>query len=348
MTEIATSVPELTTVDEPLLSPTQATALAPSAGGDRPPSRVPMLLGLFAGRRGASMVVRQNVALQLEDYREAWGYSLPVVVIETLWNLAFVVVSFVTLFWIAREEDNAELRVWICGYSMLCVVNAVLVVLEYMRRNGVIATAPNSVTLTITGPRYENELEDLHPIRKCELLTTVIYSMWWALGFGWMLFTYDHHGTPLLFWLTLAFLATDVFFLALRIILYIFLSAAFCFCLPCIIVFMHYINSQERASEAEISSLPKYRYEVSNGDVGQPDNRACRMIPMGTNGQDFSTERVLRIENADCCICLCQYEDGEQLLLLPCDHHFHSTCIVKWLMLKATCPLCKVLVAPNE
>ncbi|KAM0021669.1 putative transcription factor C2H2 family [Helianthus debilis subsp. tardiflorus] len=193
---------------------------------------------------------------------------------------------------------------------MLCVVNAVLMVLEYMRRNGVIATAPNSVTrrLTITGPRYENELEDLHPIRKCELLITVIYSMWWVLGFGWMLYSYDNHGTPLLFWLTLAF-----------------------FSYRC----------------AEISSLPKYRYEMFNGDVGQPDNRACRMIHMGTNDQDFSTERVLRIENADCCICLCQYEDGEQNFLLPCDHHFRSTCIVKWLRLKATCPLCKVLVSPS-
>ncbi|MFS7934857.1 hypothetical protein Hanom_Chr05g00396571 [Helianthus anomalus] len=235
--------------------------------------------------------ITTNVALQLEDYREAWGYSLPVVVIKTLWNLAFVVVSFVTLFWITWEEDNAERRVWICGYSMLCVVNAVLVVLEYMRRNGVIATAPNSVTrrLTISGPRYENELEDLHLIRKCELHTTVIYSMWWVLGFGWMLYTHDNHGTPLLFWLTLAFFGY---------------RSAFCFCLPYIIVFMHYINSQECASEAEVSNLPKYRYEVSNGDMEQPDNSACRMIPLGTNGQDFSTERVLRIENADCCICL--------------------------------------------
>uniref|UniRef100_A0A251VG33 Uncharacterized protein n=1 Tax=Helianthus annuus TaxID=4232 RepID=A0A251VG33_HELAN len=51
--------------------------------------------------------------------------------------------------------------------------------------------------------------------------------------------------------LTLAFLATDVFFLALHIILYVVLSAAFCFCLPCIIAFMYYFNRQERASDGE-------------------------------------------------------------------------------------------------
>ncbi|KAM0047939.1 hypothetical protein Hdeb2414_s0008g00268851 [Helianthus debilis subsp. tardiflorus] len=135
MAEIATSVPEITAVDEPLLSPTHAAAAAPSAGGDRPPSRVPMLLGLFAGRRGASLIVSQTVALQMEDYREAWGYSFPVVVIETLWNLAFVVVSLATLFWIAREEANLLLRVWICGYVMQCVVNVVVLLLVYKRRN---------------------------------------------------------------------------------------------------------------------------------------------------------------------------------------------------------------------
>lgn len=43
----------------------------------------------------------------------------------------------------------------------------------------------------------------------------------------------------------------------------------------------------------------------------------------------------------ECCICLSSYEDGAELHALPCNHHFHSTCIVKWLKMNATCPLCK-------
>lgn len=43
----------------------------------------------------------------------------------------------------------------------------------------------------------------------------------------------------------------------------------------------------------------------------------------------------------ECCICLTSYEDGAELHALPCNHHFHSTCIVKWLKMNATCPLCK-------
>ncbi|MBA0642393.1 hypothetical protein Goklo_026784 [Gossypium klotzschianum] len=51
-------------------------------------------------------------------------------------------------------------------------------------------------------------------------------------------------------------------------------------------------------------------------------------------------ERRLRVPE-ECCICLCSYEDGVDLHALPCNHHFHSTCIVKWLKMNATCPLCK-------
>lgn len=43
----------------------------------------------------------------------------------------------------------------------------------------------------------------------------------------------------------------------------------------------------------------------------------------------------------ECCICLCPYEDGAELRELPCNHHFHCTCIDKWLHINATCPLCK-------
>ncbi|MFS7915381.1 hypothetical protein Hanom_Chr02g00164641 [Helianthus anomalus] len=41
-----------------------------------------------------------------------------------LWNLAFVVISVATLFWIAREETNLLLRVWICGYVMQLSANS--------------------------------------------------------------------------------------------------------------------------------------------------------------------------------------------------------------------------------
>ncbi|GLJ55620.1 hypothetical protein SUGI_1194520 [Cryptomeria japonica] len=43
-----------------------------------------------------------------------------------------------------------------------------------------------------------------------------------------------------------------------------------------------------------------------------------------------------------CVICLCEYEEDEQVVALkPCHHNFHVDCIRRWLQCKFQCPLCK-------
>lgn len=51
------------------------------------------------------------------------------------------------------------------------------------------------------------------------------------------------------------------------------------------------------------------------------------------------TEEKDRISSS-CSICLCEYEDLDELRHLPCDHYFHQECVDEWLKLKRTCPLC--------
>lgn len=48
-------------------------------------------------------------------------------------------------------------------------------------------------------------------------------------------------------------------------------------------------------------------------------------------------------KNRDCCVCW-EDLDGE-VRLLECGHCFHSQCIVPWLHLHATCPMCRKLLA---
>jgi hypothetical protein len=45
-----------------------------------------------------------------------------------------------------------------------------------------------------------------------------------------------------------------------------------------------------------------------------------------------------------CSICICEFERGERLALLPCNtkHVFHADCVFKWLRKSKACPLCMI------
>ena len=42
-----------------------------------------------------------------------------------------------------------------------------------------------------------------------------------------------------------------------------------------------------------------------------------------------------------CQVCQCDYEEGEEMKILPCKHHFHPECIDRWLQDHPTCCICK-------
>jgi hypothetical protein len=48
-------------------------------------------------------------------------------------------------------------------------------------------------------------------------------------------------------------------------------------------------------------------------------------------------------EEGPCCtVCLCEFEEGEEMTTLPCLHSFHKECCTQWLREKSTCPMCNV------
>ena len=48
-------------------------------------------------------------------------------------------------------------------------------------------------------------------------------------------------------------------------------------------------------------------------------------------------------ENAECAVCLCKIEEGEEIRELSCSHFFHKVCLDKWVVgfNRTTCPLCR-------
>nr|ACU16109.1 unknown [Glycine max] len=46
----------------------------------------------------------------------------------------------------------------------------------------------------------------------------------------------------------------------------------------------------------------------------------------------------------ECCVCLCRFEDNQEVSELPCKHYFHRGCLDKWFEFDnkhSTCPLCR-------
>jgi len=69
--------------------------------------------------------------------------------------------------------------------------------------------------------------------------------------------------------------------------------------------------------------------------------------PSGTGQVSFhklSQEKLTKEENVpkqDCAICQEKYELNQWITILPCQHTFHSHCILTWLHTKRTCPWCR-------
>lgn len=85
--------------------------------------------------REPSIRVRENAAEQIEERQTDWAYSKPIVILDLLWNIAFVIVSVSVLIMSRNESPSMPLRLWIVGYALQCTLHMVCVCVEYKRRS---------------------------------------------------------------------------------------------------------------------------------------------------------------------------------------------------------------------
>lgn len=67
---------------------------------------------------------------------------------------------------------------------------------------------------------------------------------------------------------------------------------------------------------------------------------AIRLMPVVKYSKECNEET--------CCVCLCEFKEGEQIRVLPeCFHLFHVVCIDMWLSSHSNCPLCRADTRPR-
>ncbi|KAF9117168.1 hypothetical protein BGX27_000017 [Mortierella sp. AM989] len=112
----------------------------------------------------------------------------------------------------------------------------------------------------------------------------------------------------------------------------------------------HSVENDEHPTSVTIDIAPTTSFSEGNLTSfaeGHLPSEACmhdtdnpsKMLDL-ENLSPEERELAIRISTS-CPICLCDYEDLEELRRLPCDHYFHKECVDEWLKLKRTCPLCK-------
>lgn len=86
--------------------------------------------------------------------------------------------------------------------------------------------------------------------------------------------------------------------------------------------------------------LSKFIYHVYKLRKNRFPKSALKKIP---------TKKYQKTDKYDTCpICLNEYEEGEKMRILPCEHAYHVECIDKWLLRNNRfCPVCKRRVLPG-
>jgi len=155
--------------------------------------------------------------------------------------------------------------------------------------------------------------EGVHPrVKKLEIWLKYLTFFWFIIGQAWLYYETCRESRVL--W---------VYSLILIIIIYVSLGKSlillliFLICSPCLCLLRRILRETRTASKKNLRGLETKKFMADNVDLESSEG------PM-------------------CVICLLEYEDGDDVKVLPCGHEFHSECVDMWLgKHNRTCPTCR-------
>ena len=96
-------------------------------------------------------------------------------------------------------------------------------------------------------------------------------------------------------------------------------------------------NEDDQNLTRGVSDETKEKWDIYKYDLKDPKALECE------DAKPLANEEAGH-ENKDplCCICLCEYEEGEVLAKLSCGHVYHKDCLDSWCENHVRCPLCNL------
>ncbi|GLT94364.1 hypothetical protein SLE2022_121090 [Rubroshorea leprosula] len=127
--------------------------------------------------------------------------------------------------------------------------------------------------------------------------------------------------------------------------------------LCCYIVYVKcYLRGSRRGAPPQTAGVRSTRDDFVDEDRGSVlDHPIWYIRTVGLQPSVISSIAVFKykkgdglVEGTECSVCLSEFQEDENLRLLPkCNHAFHLPCIDTWLRSHTNCPLCRAPIVSN-
>lgn len=100
--------------------------------------------------------------------------------------------------------------------------------------------------------------------------------------------------------------------------------------------------SLKTRSDPVVQELLELEERIGNVSVGLSPETVVEKLPITKWAAPVTGDE----KEIKCVVCQVEYEESEDVRILPCTHCYHADCIKSWLATKNECPVCKAKVVP--
>lgn len=92
----------------------------------------------------------------------------------------------------------------------------------------------------------------------------------------------------------------------------------------------------------ELESVFAHEDYLTNRAIRESSEGELRLCPAPESAiEALGKAAAVANDNSKCTVCTEEFVKGEEVTRMPCNHVFHSNCIVSWLKNMNTCPNCR-------